>query len=214
MTFNNIDLVLMGILLLSAIIAWFRGFVREVLSLMGWFLASAFALYALPFARPIAAKYVTGGLVDIAASLGSYIAFLIFWWFVSFFIARNVRHSSLSGFDRFLGFIFGALRGGVLLTLVALLMNVVVPPEFKNDDLKKSRVFPIFENIATQVEPMIPQSIMNGITGKKEKTSDEKLDDLVKSLSAPKTSQPEGQKKQGYDSKSLNEMDRLFENAQ
>ncbi len=214
MVFNNIDLVLLGILILSAVIAWFRGFVREVLSLLGWFLASAFALYALPYARPIASQYFTGGIVDIAASLGLYVVFLIFWWFVSFFVARNVRHSYLSGFDRFLGFIFGFLRGGVLITLVALLMNIAVPPEFKSPELQKSKVFPVFETIATTVEPMIPQSILDGITGKKEQSSEDNVKDLVKSLSAPQTTEGMGSLKQGYDSQSTDAMDRLFENAQ
>ena len=49
-----------------------------------------------------------------------------------------------------------------------LLRNIAVPPEFKSPELQKSKVFPVFETIATTVEPMIPQSVLDGITGKKE----------------------------------------------
>ena len=61
---------------------------------------------------------------------------------------------------------------------------------------------------------MIPQSILDGITGKKEQSSEDNVKDLVKSLSAPQTTEGMGSLKQGYDSQSTDAMDRLFENAQ
>ena len=118
---NTVDYVLIAVVLVSAIVGLLRGFLREVIALITWFVAIGLAWHldamlaphlggvlALPQVRPWAAR-----LLVLAAVLlvGSAVGTLIVYW---------VRLSIFSGMDRFLGFVFGLLRGILILGVAVL----------------------------------------------------------------------------------------------
>ncbi|MEM1316620.1 MAG: CvpA family protein, partial [Pseudomonadota bacterium] len=65
MEFTIADAVVAGVLLLSGVLAWSRGFVREMLSIGGWVLAAFAALYLAPWLDP---------LLREAPAIGSFLA--------------------------------------------------------------------------------------------------------------------------------------------
>ena len=54
---NNLDFVILGIVIVSALIALNRGLIKEVLSIVGWVLSTVILIYALPVCVPFAKKY-------------------------------------------------------------------------------------------------------------------------------------------------------------
>lgn len=117
-----VDYTLIAIVAISAIIGAFRGLLREAISLVtwvvalwaGWKYSSAVSPYldGLLAQEPVR-TWVSRALVVIAV--------LLVGTLVGFIANQFIRMTLFSGFDRFLGFIFGMLRGIVVLGVLVIL---------------------------------------------------------------------------------------------
>ncbi len=130
---NPVDIAAIAILVISALFGLARGFVREVLGLAAWVGAAigAFALFPLldpPFRRfalRLGLEPLAGDAV--AAAIGFLVLLLIFSA-VANAAARLVQSTPFGGIDRVLGFVFGAIRGAVLLAVAYVVAGLVTPP--------------------------------------------------------------------------------------
>lgn len=120
-----VDIALAAFLLLSVLIGLMRGFVFELLSLVGWFVA----FIAARLLGPMLAPYIPVG--DAGTVLNHWVAFAIVFlaalviWGLAARLVRALVHATPLGLpDRVLGALFGALRGMVILLLVALLIGL------------------------------------------------------------------------------------------
>ncbi len=126
------DLIVIGVMALSCIFAFFRGFVKEVLSLGAWLAAGLVTVY---YFQDVAKwmephfkgkQMVAGGI----AALGLYITCLVAFSLLNSLIMRFLREGSDVGFlDNTLGLLFGAFRGAFIVSLGYLLMSMVVATE-------------------------------------------------------------------------------------
>lgn len=120
-TLTGFDLCLLAIILLSLCISLFRGALREVIGTMTWVLA---AIAAVRFNHWFAQKLVpyidSPPLRSVIAVVSLVIAILLLGALFNFLTSKLVKQSGLSGFDRFLGVLFGSARGVVLAVLVIL----------------------------------------------------------------------------------------------
>ncbi len=78
MPITLLDLVLLGVMLISGLLAMVRGFMREILSIAAWGAAALTTLYAFPRLLPTAKTYFTN---DTLAAV-VVVAFLFFSWLV------------------------------------------------------------------------------------------------------------------------------------
>ena len=115
------DIVMAAVILVSAVFGVMRGLVREVLSLVIW---AAALLLGIAFAEPVAG--VLG--LDLSAGLQTaigfaivFVALLVAGALVQRFLGGLVESTGLTGTDRTLGLVFGALRGAAVV-LVALIL--------------------------------------------------------------------------------------------
>lgn len=126
---NWVDLTIVAIVLISAVISLFRGFVREVLSLIAW--VAAFWL-ASRLARPAAAALEPWVNVEgarlVLAFMGLLIGVLLVAGIINFVISRLLEKTGLSGPDRLLGMIFGALRGGAIVAIIVFVAGLTALP--------------------------------------------------------------------------------------
>ena len=128
--FTWVDGAVAAVIVISAILAYARGFVREVMAILGWIAAAvvAFALAGaaealvregirlIPRLGPVVADSCE---LSIIASFA--VVFIVTLLLVSVFtplLSGAVRDSVLGPADRVLGFLFGVARGA-LLVLVA-----------------------------------------------------------------------------------------------
>jgi membrane protein required for colicin V production len=119
---NGFDYAVIAIILLSALMGWWRGFVYEVLSLLGWIAAGLVAKW---FASS-ASTYMPNALgaesaKTAAAFVVLFVVTLIVGGIVAWTLSKLVKWVGLGWLDSLLGTVFGALRG-VLLVLVLVVL--------------------------------------------------------------------------------------------
>ena len=109
---NPLDLAVIGILALSAIFAFARGFVREALSIIAWGGAAAITLYGFNWVYARVDPMVHNALLSqLIAGFGLFVISLVVLTILTGIVARMVHATGLSPIDRTLGFIFGLARG-------------------------------------------------------------------------------------------------------
>ena len=126
--FTIVDAGVAVIILFSAILAYSRGFVREALAIAGWVAAAVLAYIFAPQAEPLVREIpVLSDFLDnctastIAAFAGVFaLALIVFALFTPVF-SSLVQRSALNAIDQGLGFLFGVLRG-MLLVVIALVV--------------------------------------------------------------------------------------------
>lgn len=167
MEFSWIDFGIMIILLVSVVIAMFRGFVKEAISLASLILAVWFAMNYFDQM----ASYLPAGIDETTLSLGgaeivlsklrASIAFavigvgvLLAGALLSHLLGKVTRLPVLRGIDRLLGALFGLVRGGAIVVLVILVAAMTSFP--RTEIWETSRILPWFETAAREVIRYIP----------------------------------------------------------
>lgn len=164
---NNLDVVILIIVGISALIALSRGLVKEVLSIIGWVLSAAAVIYFLPILNPIMLKYVESGwMAGVATSILILIVFMIVWILVTGNIVNKIRTSKLSSVDRILGLFFGVVRAFLLVVLMYILVSWMIPEKARPDLLKNSKYFNIAGDFAAPIEKLIPKATLDAIREK------------------------------------------------
>jgi membrane protein required for colicin V production len=158
---TSADLIIIAILALSALLAFMRGFVREVLSIGAWVGAALATIYGFPIAQPYARKYIEVALfADIAAGVAIFIVALIVLTVLSHALSRNVRSSALGAVDRSLGLLFGLVRGAVLVCLAYLVMAWAIPQEDRPVWVAEARALPLVQQGAGLLLKILPESAL------------------------------------------------------
>lgn len=154
---NVTDIALGVVLLLSALLAYARGFVHEVLAVAGWIGAILAAVYGLPYAKPFARDLIPHELAaDVAAGVAIFVATLIVLSLLTRAVAGLVKASALNMLDRSLGFLFGAARGAVLVCVAYLALCWVIPPEEQPRWITGARSMPLVTRGADMLRQLIP----------------------------------------------------------
>ena len=147
---NSADWFILVVLIASGIISFTRGFTKEFLSLFLW-VAAFIAAISLEFlATPRINEFI--GNEEISKIISYIFVFVIFIFvggIVIKFISKLIKWSGASGFDRFLGVLFGLIRGLIVLFVIFLLL----PSSLKTTDLiNNSKITPIIQKYAPQIE--------------------------------------------------------------
>jgi membrane protein required for colicin V production len=114
-----VDAAVLGVVLLSGLFAFLRGFVREVLGVGAWVGAAVIAVWAAPHVRPFFARWLGGhpGMDILAAYAAVFLVSVAVLLLLSHNFSRFVRGSALGGLDRSLGLLFGLARGVAIVAL-------------------------------------------------------------------------------------------------
>ncbi|MDZ7905536.1 MAG: CvpA family protein [Cypionkella sp.] len=161
--FTIVDAGVAAVIVLSALLAYSRGLVREGMAILGWvgaaILAFAFAGLAQPLVReiPVVGDFLGESceLSIIAAFAAVFAVGLILAAVFTPLLSSFIQRSALGGLDQGLGFLFGALRG-ILLVGVALLVYDRVMPDGSAAMIDESRSAKIFAAFQGNLDEAVP----------------------------------------------------------
>lgn len=238
---NNLDVIILIVIGISALIALSRGLVKEVLSIVGWVLATMSIIYLLPVLMPFAKAHISSGiLAGVVTALVILILFFIVWILLTDKLIGKIRTSKLNGLDRMLGLFFGIVRACLLVVLFYILVSWMIPADKQSEVLTKSKYFQIAGSFAKPLEELIPEETLQLIKEKAgysetEEDSDEKsakdeaaetkagkdsVDDLFERLAQPQIKKAKNKAKEkikenfsGYKESERDNLDRLIENV-
>ncbi|MDZ7839789.1 MAG: CvpA family protein [Gammaproteobacteria bacterium] len=127
---NLVDWIILAVTLLSALVGFYRGFIRETLSLISWILAF---WAAFSFAEPASVwftHYIESPQLRLVAAFAAiFVVTLLLFSLLSYLLCRLLLVSGIAGTDRILGGLFGVVRAVVLVSVLLLLARVPGYPE-------------------------------------------------------------------------------------
>ncbi len=140
-----VDLVILAILAISGLLAFMRGFVREVLGVGAWIGAVVVAVWANPRVLPTFDHWLANqpGLAQPVAFGVIFVATLVVLLFICHAIGKAVRRSALGGLDRSLGLLFGLARGAALVVVAYVLVGMVLPVDRWPAPVLNARAMPL-----------------------------------------------------------------------
>jgi membrane protein required for colicin V production len=205
------DLVVISVLALSCLFAFFRGFVREILSLGAWIGAGLVTIYFFPEASKYLKPYFKSETVAAGFSaLGLYIVSLIGFSMMNGLIMKFVKSGSDVGIlDNLLGLFFGAFRGALIVSLGFFLLSLALPEKQYPEWLEKSATRPYVEQGAMLLAKVAPQYLRD-ISSLQKKAADKaqryQPDDEEEAPAESETGT-------GYKRDAVRQMDRLIDST-
>jgi membrane protein required for colicin V production len=154
-----LDMIVVGVVLMSALLAALRGFTREVLAIGSWAVAAVVAYMFYPQAVPLVQQYVTTNksLLQPIAAGGIFLLTLLIAYFLTSKISDMILDSRIGALDRTLGFLFGAARGLLLAVVGFLFFNWLVSDKQQPSWVRDAKLRPLLESTGTSLLGLLPE---------------------------------------------------------
>ena len=173
--FTAVDAVVAVVIVLSALLAYSRGLVREAMAIAGWVAAAILAFIFAPQAQPLVKELpVLGDFLSDSCELSIITAFAAVFALalivVSLFtpvFSSVVQRSALGGLDQGLGFLFGVARG-ILLVAIAFFVYETVVTSQDIAMIDDSRSAAVFAQFTDRIEAQNPEAALGWVTAQYE----------------------------------------------
>ncbi|THH38889.1 CvpA family protein [Aliishimia ponticola] len=165
--FTIIDGVVALIIVLSALLAYGRGLVRELMAIAGWVIAAILGYMFAPQVEPLMSETpVIGEFIAGNCTLGMVLAFfavmVVALIVVSLFtplFSSLIQRSALGTIDQGLGFLFGVIRGILLIAIAFFVYDtVIIGQEFTIVD--ESRSAAVFQQFTGRIAEQNPEGLL------------------------------------------------------
>jgi membrane protein required for colicin V production len=154
-----LDVILILIMLISAFLAMLRGLTREMLSIMSWALAALAALFFYQLYRERVRALIEPQILADAVLIGVvFVIVLIIVSLITVRLADRVLDSRVGALDRTLGFVFGLVRGLILVVIAYELIAAIVPKESLPRWVTEARSLPVIERTGRAIISLLPDN--------------------------------------------------------
>lgn len=169
--FTIIDGVVALIIVVSALLAYSRGFVREVMAILGWvaaaFVAFIFAPQVEPLVQevPLIGEFIADSceLSIIAAFAAVFALALIIVSFFTPLFSSLVQRSALGGIDQGAGFLFGVARGILLVAIAFFIYEAAITTQ-SFTIVDESRSAQVFSRLSGTIQEQDPEQALGWVT--------------------------------------------------
>ncbi|MEX0963429.1 MAG: CvpA family protein [Pseudohongiellaceae bacterium] len=127
MAFNQVDIVILVITVLSSMFGLWRGLIKEVLSLLTWIAALLLArIYSEPFAGLMTGMIENDGIRYVTAFALLFVTVMMLGTFLNFLMSKLLSVTGLKMADRLLGAVFGVARGVIIVLVILFVASMFV----------------------------------------------------------------------------------------
>ena len=157
-----LDMLLLGIMLISGLLAMIRGFIREILSIAAWAGAAAATVVLYGPLLPIAKANISSAIVASGVVIGGvFLLTLLIVTSVTVRISDKVLDSRIGALDRTLGFLFGLGRGLIIVVVAFLFFAWLVPPAKQPDGVLNAKSLEVLNKTGEWLQALLPQDMDN-----------------------------------------------------
>lgn len=153
-----VDIAIGSLIVLSGLISLVRGFIKEAVSLCIWVVSVFLAFQFAPWvgSRVFSAIH-NHGLNYAVAFIIILLACLLIGVIINALVSALVKKTGATALDRFLGVIFGLMRGVIVVTVLVMLATFTRLPQAAW--WKSSRLIPQFKPAVVWLKHMLPQQV-------------------------------------------------------
>jgi len=164
MPITLLDIILIGVMLVSALLAMIRGFMREILSIASWVIAALVTLYSYAKLLPFAKSYFNNDIIATAVLVGgTFLATLLIVSIITVRFSDMVLDSRVGALDRTLGFLFGLARGLIIVVVAFLFFAWLVPDRSQPEWVRSAKSRVVLQGTGDWLISMLPEDPENTI---------------------------------------------------
>ena len=213
---NPADLTVIIVVVLSGLFAMARGFVREVLSLASWVGAALVTLWGFGLARVYMGRLIeTPWLADVVTGFTLFVSSLILFSMIGGGLASLVRGTHLNALDRTLGFLFGLLRGALIVAILWLGLGWAMKDE-QPPWVREAKVLPMVERLADFLRGLAPPEFRGRLqstrdTADRARQEAQQYQSILGAPASPQVKSPAAPGETGYKTDERRGLDGLFQ---
>jgi membrane protein required for colicin V production len=165
-----LDAALLAVCFISGLLAMYRGFAREMLSIISWAVAAGAVLYFVlnykPFAQEMAQQMGTQvAVAQIAFGAGIFLVVLIVVHLITARISDAILDSRVGMVDRVLGFLFGVARGFILIVVPYMFYEAFFPnPAQHLDWVRNAATLPYIKATGDSLRYVLESHLPSSLT--------------------------------------------------
>ena len=157
MPITLLDIILLAVMLISAMLAMIRGFMREVLSIAAWIIAAVATLYGYSRLMPFAKGYINNDIIAAAVVIiGTFLGTLLIVSIITVRFSDMVLDSRVGALDRTLGFLFGLGRGLIIVVVAFLFFAWLVPDRSQPEWIRSAKSRVVLQSTGQWLMSMLP----------------------------------------------------------
>ena len=169
-----LDIILIAVMLISALLAMIRGFMREILSIAAWLIAAVVTLYSFTKLLPLAKTYFNNDIVAYAVVIGgTFLGTLLVVSVITVRFSDMVLDSRIGALDRTMGFLFGLARGLVIVVVAFLFFAWLVPDRSQPEWIRSAKSRVVLQGTGDWLMSMLPEDLDATISKRLKKTKPE-----------------------------------------
>lgn len=165
MPITLLDIIVLGVMLLSGLLAMVRGFMREILSIAAWATAAIVTLTMYQRFIPMAKEYTdsdTIATVAVAAIL--FLGTLIVASVITVKVSDMILDSRIGALDRTLGFVFGLARGLLIVVVAFAFFNWLVVEKSQPNWVTSAKSLGVLKGTGEWLQRQLPEDVMSTIS--------------------------------------------------
>ena len=163
---NIVDFATITVLVISGVLATLRGLTREIMGLAGWPISIVAARLTAPYLEPLLTDMIRVEGISSALAWGiPFIVVVVLWFAFSSVVSPGLSKAGLGGLDRWLGFLFGLIRGFVIVLVIYIGAVIAAEGEDRLPGLvTDAQIIPALRESAHLTSGMLPPDMGARIT--------------------------------------------------
>jgi membrane protein required for colicin V production len=159
-----LDIIVIGIILVSGLLALARGLVKEVFSMASWVGAVLVTVYAFTPVRPLVGDLISWPEAEIPATIAIlFIGSLIIFSIAAHLISKILQKTGAGVIDRTLGFLFGLLRGVLITIVLFVVVGWYVGPKDQPQWFRNARTVPLIAATTEYLVSFAPEDMQKSL---------------------------------------------------